>query len=497
MKKRKLATAPSSSSSCSRISVLIPCRNAKPWLDAAVISLLSQVDVDLEIIIIDDGSTDGSWERLVEISQAQEKRRTGGEEEEARKEGGGGEDDDDLFFLLQSEDENETTKYPKALDGKLREKLKGATVERICKMAARCSEFRKHKIVCKRLDRDQTKPSGQGLALNMAFALSTCAFIGEMESDDVRPANCFKKLLEAFSSNDDDLDAVFSKIALIGDTLEDASNNKNWGECVGMRRFERWQNGLENHCNMKNSIYVEIPAMRASGLYRREFLEKWGPSPYDDLWRVGEEIIDCAAETSAENKANKFNNSKTLHHWWPVDVSFFHRAFNADMRCTKIKAKMYWWRQYAKQSTKTHDRCSLERLRAAKVHYLLREDGPLGIDAVFPMTELNGDATETKKLILRVFGRGKTLNAFISDINREIAHLLEEKTPSSSRRLMTYVVEKKDELPGLPKRKRKKENLPSNVRLARLFAFGMDKARNKVLRAVTDFDHGGLDWFVA
>jgi len=53
-------------------------------------------------------------------------------------------------------------------------------------------------------------------------------------------------------------------------------------------------------------------------------------------------------------------------------------------------------------------------------------------------------------------------------------------------------------MPGLPKRKRLKENLDENTKLARLFAFGMAKARAKVLRVMRDdFDAGGLDWFVA
>ena len=90
-------------------------------------------------------------------------------------------------------------------------------------------------------------------------------------------------------------------------------------------------------------------------------------------------MVDCAVSDEQETNLNRNPN-----HWWPVDVSFFHRAFNSHMKCIKIPEKMYWWRQYAKQSTKIHERCSLERLRAAKVHYLLKEDGPLGFDALFP-----------------------------------------------------------------------------------------------------------------
>jgi glycosyltransferase involved in cell wall biosynthesis len=44
------------------VSVLIPCHNAAPWLQAAVNSVRAQTYRDLEILIYDDGSTDGSGE---------------------------------------------------------------------------------------------------------------------------------------------------------------------------------------------------------------------------------------------------------------------------------------------------------------------------------------------------------------------------------------------------------------------------------------------------
>lgn len=44
----------------SLVSVLIPCHNAAPWLQAAVESIQQQTERDLEILIYDDGSTDGS-----------------------------------------------------------------------------------------------------------------------------------------------------------------------------------------------------------------------------------------------------------------------------------------------------------------------------------------------------------------------------------------------------------------------------------------------------
>ncbi len=51
------------------VSILMPVRNAAPWLDAALRSLARQTLRDLEIIAIDDGSTDRSSVILAEWSE--------------------------------------------------------------------------------------------------------------------------------------------------------------------------------------------------------------------------------------------------------------------------------------------------------------------------------------------------------------------------------------------------------------------------------------------
>ena len=53
-----------------RVSAIIPTYNRERVLRCAVASVLSQPDVELEIVIVDDGSTDGSV-ALVEVMRAQ------------------------------------------------------------------------------------------------------------------------------------------------------------------------------------------------------------------------------------------------------------------------------------------------------------------------------------------------------------------------------------------------------------------------------------------
>lgn len=44
-----------------RVSVVIPCRNAEPFLAEAIESVLAQRGVEVETVVVDDGSSDASW----------------------------------------------------------------------------------------------------------------------------------------------------------------------------------------------------------------------------------------------------------------------------------------------------------------------------------------------------------------------------------------------------------------------------------------------------
>lgn len=51
------------------VSVVIPTFNVADYVDELLSSIRSAVGVDLEIIVVDDGSTDGTWDRLLETQQ--------------------------------------------------------------------------------------------------------------------------------------------------------------------------------------------------------------------------------------------------------------------------------------------------------------------------------------------------------------------------------------------------------------------------------------------
>jgi glycosyltransferase involved in cell wall biosynthesis len=58
-----------------RISVLLPVRNALPYLDASLASLWRQTFRDFEVIAVDDGSTDGSGEALEAAARGEPRLR--------------------------------------------------------------------------------------------------------------------------------------------------------------------------------------------------------------------------------------------------------------------------------------------------------------------------------------------------------------------------------------------------------------------------------------
>lgn len=65
-------TKPSSSP---LVSIIVPIRNSKHYLDDCVNSLRSQTYPDLEIILVDDGSTDGSAELCDAMAQTDQRIR--------------------------------------------------------------------------------------------------------------------------------------------------------------------------------------------------------------------------------------------------------------------------------------------------------------------------------------------------------------------------------------------------------------------------------------
>lgn len=406
------------------VSVLMPCRNAQPWLSACVRSVLTQRDVALELIVGDDGSTDGSREWLVALERAMASRQV----RLSRPRLDDGEDGAKAF------DEDTLTCE--------NERMRSYTVEEVARDAEpRCS------LRVLSIDRDEEEsPSGQGLALNRCFRASVGAYIGEMESDDLRPPMAFAALKEALDAHDT-WDAVTSKIELCG-----------W-ERQGMRRFERFQNELLEPSELASNRFIEIPALRATALFRRSALvelrkKTHANALYRDIWPNPQGVVVDYASLDA--KAPVLDGLP--HRWWPVDSDFWHRWFHHDFVVAKISRNLYIWRQYSAQSTRTHNRCSLEQLRRCKAYF-------------FVAAVLEGKFAPSISEI-RVYGVGATLEAWKSAIQLEFA----EQNGADETRVFS--------LPHKPGASRWSSKDASDSVL-HVFAYGMAPARAKVRRAIS------------
>jgi len=409
------------------VSVLMPCRNAHPWLSACVRSVLTQRDVALELIVGDDGSMDGSREWLVALERAMASRKV----RVSRPRQDGGEDGAKAFEEDALTCENE--------------RMRSYTVEEVARDAEpRCSL----RVIS--IDRyGEESPSGQGLALNSCFRASVGAYVGEMESDDLRPPMAFAALKEALDANET-WDAVTSKIELCG-----------W-ERQGMRRFEQFQNELLEPSELASSRFIEIPALRATALFRRSALVKLQSKThantlYRDIWPNPQGVVVDYASRDA--KAPVLDGRP--HRWWPVDSDFWHRWFHHDFVVGKIPRNLYIWRQYSAQSTRTHSRCSLEQLRRCKAYF-------------FVAAVLEGKFASSISEV-RIYGVGETLDAWKSAIELEFS---EQNGADETRH---YDVVPLPHKPGVSRWSSK----DASDAVLHVFAYGMAPARAKIRRAIS------------
>ena len=52
-----------------KISVIIPVYNLENYISNCIESIINQVYKNLEIIVVDDGSSDNSWEKILKYEQ--------------------------------------------------------------------------------------------------------------------------------------------------------------------------------------------------------------------------------------------------------------------------------------------------------------------------------------------------------------------------------------------------------------------------------------------
>ena len=58
-----------------KISIIIPVYNTEKYVESAILSIVKQTIADVEIIVIDDGSTDNSLKVVTDIAKIDERIR--------------------------------------------------------------------------------------------------------------------------------------------------------------------------------------------------------------------------------------------------------------------------------------------------------------------------------------------------------------------------------------------------------------------------------------
>ena len=378
-----------------------------PWLPDCVASILAQEGLEsdggLELIVVDDSSTDGSREWLRGLAVALAEADAGASTSDARPQPADARSDERgaphrrraSSPPVERVEEAESASMegsipfpPDRLETWEKEKFAPLRVAEVARRRAPGNALRVLAV-------EAFGPSGQGLALNLAYRHARAPLIGEMESDDLRPPRCFFELKRALEANKE-WDGATSRVRLIG-----------WDR-PGMKRWIEWQNAQMSPAEMANGRFLEIPALRGSGLFRRSAMERVaaedddderrrgreegdgenakrgddeketppGPArPYRDLWLVDGRVRDCAHEADPDY-ARGSRKTRRPAGWWPVDADFWQRWFAKGLVAGKVPAALYFWRQYPAQSTRTHERCSLERLRKCKAHFLVAKGGP-------------------------------------------------------------------------------------------------------------------------
>jgi glycosyltransferase involved in cell wall biosynthesis len=327
------------------VSVLVPCKNAMPWLPLAVRAPLLQLGLLAEVIVVDDWSTDGSGQWLDDLSRALGPARATierkGEPEPAST---------NLAITIPRRQTSATPSFgadaaPAATNASEAPAADGAASAEAIAAEILASESR----CCLRVL--SNRGHGQGAALQTAFDAARAPLIAHIEADDEYGARRLELMRQALLAQPS-ADAVFSATELTGTNVTG-----------GMRSYISWQNELLTSEALAAGRFVELPSLHQAGLYRTASLH-----------------AAAARMPGTPESAPRIVYRELAE--WPVDYDFTLRWFACGHRAFKLPSGsgecVYSWRQHGSNGTRWQGRCSIDALRACKAHYLaraLREGG--------------------------------------------------------------------------------------------------------------------------
>lgn len=413
------------------VSVLVPCKNAMPWLPMAVRDPLLQVGLRVEVVVVDDWSDDGSSEWLDALADELGPRGT-----VERAASSNARRLPNLATAIDRRTSDAVPSFGPGAQGSLSVPAADIVAPGACARAVLSSPAQSRLRVL------SNAGHGQGAALQTALDAARGSLVAHMEADDEYGAERLVTLRRTLLGHAD-VQAVFSPICLFGPNVTD-----------GMSRYVQWQNSLLTPEDMDRARFLEMPALHQTGLYRRESLDA------------------CAQATPGSSPAAQQVVYRDMPQW-PVDYDFLMRWFDAGNRAMKIAVDsadgnktVYRWRQHHSNGTRWQGRCDIDALRACKIHYLTSGE----------RSPLKGQST------VHVYSVGRTLDAWTGDL-AAVGGVTVAASHQWNPRKNTPDFATFGEVEG--------------PRPFRLFAYGHDKVRSRVLALLGGDWDPEKDWFVA
>jgi glycosyltransferase involved in cell wall biosynthesis len=218
----------------------------------------------------------------------------------------------------------------------------------------------------------RTEGVGVAGALREGLSRARGEFIARMDADDVsrpgRIAACVAML-----AKDASLAVAACAVEPIGDVTE------------GMRAYVEWQNAIVTRDDHARAMFVESPVCHPATTIRRAALDAVGgfrDAPWAEDWDL----------------------------WLRLDAAGFGFA--------KIPEPMFAWRQRAESVTRRDPRCSIERLREARAHYLAPR-----LTAMRRPVAVWGAGPTGKRLARELERHGVRASRFIDIDPRKIGHV--------------------------------------------------------------------------
>eukprot|EP00658_Telonema_sp_P-2_P084915 TRINITY_DN9554_c0_g1_i1.p1 TRINITY_DN9554_c0_g1~~TRINITY_DN9554_c0_g1_i1.p1 ORF type:complete len:221 (-),score=52.48 TRINITY_DN9554_c0_g1_i1:85-747(-) len=197
---------------CPQISIIMPVYNAMPYLPKAVHDVLYQTGVRLELLAVDDGSDDGSYEFLTQLAELL--GEAGSVEAEAERERKRRKRSDvNPATMLADRAKHQDAPPEQGLDPS--DKQAPAPEHAVAIMSVK--EVAAAMVGGHSMRVLSVGGMGQGAAMTKGLNNARASLIGQMESDDERPCNAFELLINGWhDAARKGIQAVCSQVELSG-----------------------------------------------------------------------------------------------------------------------------------------------------------------------------------------------------------------------------------------------------------------------------------------